>query len=209
MTLFPDDQFFTSGMPEKTVYSFPDADIVHFENFFKKGVADQYYTRFIDEIKWEQNNITIYGKEHKVPRLTAWYGEDKSYTYSNILNRPNPWIPELLEIKACVEKEAEVIFTNVLLNLYRHGLDSVGWHRDNEKEFGEQPVIASVSFGESRIFQMRHKFRKDIKKIDIPLNHGSMLLMKGNTQEYWEHQVPKRRRSIVPRINLTFRVINI
>ena len=120
---------------------------------------------------------------------------------------PHPWTPELLSIKSKIEEKAAVNFTSVLLNLYRNGKDSVGWHRDNEKEFGTNPVIGSVSFGETRVFQIKHKFRKDLKKVDIPLTHGSFLLMGGPMQHYWEHQVPKTAKEVLPRINLTFRVI--
>ncbi len=112
---------------------------------------------------------------------------DKPYTYSNIKLNPHPWTTELLFIKEKVEQEAGVEFTSVLLNLYRDGKDSMGWHRDNEKELGSNPVIASVSFGETRPFQLRHKFNKELQKISIPLKHGSLLLMKETTQHFWEH----------------------
>ena len=106
-----------------------------------------------------------------------------------------------------METASAARYNSVLLNLYRDGNDSVSWHRDNEKEFGLNPVIASVTFGETRPFQIRHKFRKDVKKLEIPLTHGSLLVMGGPMQHYWEHQIPKTSKQILPRINLTFRPI--
>ncbi len=120
---------------------------------------------------------------------------------------PFPWTKDLLFIKEKVDKQAGVIFNSVLLNLYRTGKDSVGWHRDNEKEFGTNPIITSISFGETRPFHLKHKFKKHIEKVIIPLTHGSLLIMKGETQHYWEHQVPKTAKDISPRINLTFRIV--
>ena len=121
--------------------------------------------------------------------------------------KPIEWNEELLLIKNRLEEVAKIKFTSVLLNYYRDGKDSMGWHSDDEKELGQNPVIGSVSFGESRVFQMRHKFRKDIKKVDIKLTDGSLLLMKGSTQHFWQHQIPKSKRELKLRINLTFRVI--
>ncbi|MGZ4044594.1 MAG: alpha-ketoglutarate-dependent dioxygenase AlkB family protein, partial [Bacteroidia bacterium] len=150
----------------------------------------------------------FYGKMIDLPRLTAWYGEnDKPYKYSGIPMNPHPWTSDLLRIKEKIEKEAGTEFSSVLLNLYRKGQDSVNWHSDDEKELGTNPVIGSVSFGETRVFQLKHKYDTKLKKIDIPLTHGSFLLMKGTTQHYWQHQIPKTTREIKPRINLTFRVI--
>jgi alkylated DNA repair dioxygenase AlkB len=160
-----------------------------------------------------ETKITVYGKEHDTPPLTAWYGDTgTAYTYSGLKMNPFPWTSDLLFIKEKVDKEAGVIFNSVLLNLYRTGKDSVGWHRDNEKEFGINPVIASVSFGETRPFHLKHKsdsyrIKKDIEKVIIPLAHGSILIMKGKTQHLWEHQIPKTAKDISPRINLTFRII--
>ena len=119
----------------------------------------------------------------------------------------NPLTPTLQQIKDRIENTSGVQFTTVLLNLYRTGQDSVSWHRDHEKEYGTNPVIGSVSFGETRPFRIRHKFKKDEPLIEIPLHHGSFLLMAGPMQHYWEHQIPKTTREIKPRINLTFRIV--
>lgn len=208
MSLFPDTEHFSTGVPGKVIYTLPDADLVLNENFFSKEESDRLYSQLMKNIKWMDTKITVYGKEHDTPRLTAWYGDiGTTYTYSGLKMNPFPWTHDLLFIKEKVDNEAGVTFNSVLLNLYRTGKDSVGWHRDNEKEFGINPVIASVSFGETRPFHLKHKFKKDVGRLIIPLTHGSLLIMKGKTQHYWEHQIPKTAKDISPRINLTFRII--
>lgn len=208
MNLFPDTEFFNTGIPKKIVYTFQDADLVYIENFFSKEEADSLYTELLNDTKWLETKITVYNKEYDTPRLTAWYGDTgTSYTFSGNKMDPFPWTKDLLFIKEKIDKEAGEIFNSVLLNLYRTGRDSVGWHRDNEKEFGTNPIIASVSFGETRPFHLKHKFKKEIEKVIIPLTHGSLLIMKGKTQHYWEHQIPKTAKDIRPRINLTFRIV--
>ncbi len=186
----------------------PDGDVLFYEKFFDRPESDVLYKVLRAHIGWQQDTIKVYGKSHPLPRLTAWYGDfGKSYTYSGIPMRPHPWSPELLKIKQRIEAKAGVAFSSVLLNLYRTGQDSVSWHRDDELELGKNPIIGSVSFGETRVFQLRHLTRKDLHKVDIPLTHGSFLLMRGPTQHHWEHQIPKTSRAVKPRINLTFRVI--
>ena len=140
-------------------------------------------------------------------RLTAWYGDEgAAYTYSGLKNTPVPWTGPILEVKRAVEPHCGVTFNSVLLNRYRSGQDSVSWHADDEPEFGKDPVIASVSFGETRAFQLKHKKRKELRA-SVELTHGSLLLMRGGTQENWLHQVPKTRRPVRERLNLTFRVV--
>lgn len=193
---------------EKIIYDVEDAYVELYENLFNKTEADTLMQNIVDDTKWRQDKIKIYGKEYNVPRLTALYGDnDKPYTYSGIRMQPEPWTETLAAIKQVVENMAETIFTSVLINYYRNGQDSMGWHRDNEKELGQNPVIASVSFGQTRPFHLRHKFRKDVQKLIIPLTHGSLLLMKGETQHFWEHQIPKSAKQLEQRINLTFRKI--
>ena len=151
--------------------------------------------------------IKLYGKLVPIPRLTAWYGDSgKSYTYSKIAMSPEPWTPTLLAIKSKVEVLLGVQFNSVLLNFYRSGSDSVAWHSDDESELGENPVIGSVSFGGTRRFVFRHKYRKELNK-EVDLSHGTFLVMKGTTQHFWQHQIPKTVKKVEPRINLTFRVI--
>jgi len=185
----------------------PEADISYFPNFFKKQEADKLFKALQEETPWQQDNIRVYGKIYAQPRLTALYGnEGKSYSYSNIQMNPHPWTPLLEEIKNKIEILTKVQFTTVLLNYYRNGDDSNGWHADNEKELGSNPVIASLSFGANRMFQLKHKSDKSLKK-NIILEHGSLLLMKGTTQECWKHQIPKTAKPVESRINLTFRII--
>jgi alkylated DNA repair dioxygenase AlkB len=182
-----------------TVYLFPDA--------FTKEESDDYFVALQYDIAWKQEPIKIFGKEVMQPRLTAWYGdEDKVYTYSGITMKPTPWSNTLLKIKERVEHITAYKFNSVLLNFYRNGEDSMGWHRDNEKKLGTDPVIASISFGATRKFQFR--YYKDPKRvIALELGHGSLLLMSGSTQSHWQHRLPKSSVVEGPRINLTFRDI--
>lgn len=185
----------------------PDADITYFPAFFDKIEADKIYTELLENTVWQQDKITVYGKTHLQPRLTALYGnEGKPYSYSNIKMQPHHWTILLQKIKFYIESVSETNFTTVLLNNYRNGNDSNGWHADDEKELGINPVIASVSFGAERVFQLKHNTNKSLKK-SIILEHGSLLIMKGKTQHYWKHQIPKTTKPVEPRINLTFRLI--
>lgn len=185
----------------------PDADVLYYPSFFDTATSDTIYHDLNNTIQWKQDDIKVFGKIHPQPRLTALYGNnDKSYTYSNITMHPHPFTSDLLHIKEKIELISKVNFTTCLLNLYRDGRDSNGWHSDNEKELGKQPVIASVSLGQERWFHFKHKTNKNLKQ-KIILQHGSLLIMKGTTQEYWLHQIPKTKKVIRPRINLTFRII--
>jgi alkylated DNA repair dioxygenase AlkB len=186
----------------------PDADVCIYRDFFTREESDNIFQELLDTIKWQQDTIKYYGKEVNLPRLTAWYGDSGAYyTYSNISMHPHAWTPILSHIKGRIEKVAYANFNSVLLNLYRHGKDSVSWHQDNEPELGKNPIIASVSFGAVRLFQFKHKFKKDLSRFDTELTHGSLLIMKGSTQQFWQHKIPKTRRKVGKRINLTFRMI--
>lgn len=192
---------------EPVYLDLPDAEIIYYPHFFDKEQADLIFAKLESEIPWQQDDIRVYGKIHPQPRLTALFGnEGKPYSYSNITMQPHPWNLLLQEIKAKIEIVAATTFTTVLLNQYRDGKDSNGWHADNEKELGVNPVIASVSFGAERAFQLKHNLEKELKKTII-LEHGSLLLMKGTTQHFWKHQIPKTAKTIGSRINGTFRVI--
>lgn len=208
MALFNDTDFFNHGEPRTQAFELPDASFTLYEHFFSKEESDNFYDNLRTGIQWQQEEITLYGKTHLTPRLTAWYGDaDKIYTYSGIRHQPLTWTKDLQQIKQTIEHAAGAHFNSVLLNYYRNGRDSMGWHRDDEKELGKNPVIGSVSFGETRPFKLRHKFRKDVAQVELLLKHGSFLLMAGSTQHYWEHAVPKTAKPIKPRINLTFRNI--
>jgi alkylated DNA repair dioxygenase AlkB len=187
----------------------PDAEVIFYHSYFSKEESDRIFQHLLAEVSWKQDKIKCYGKEVDLPRLTAWYGDiGKCYTYSNIVMNPLQWTPTLLSIKSRVEEVDKVSFNSVLLNLYRDGRDSISWHSDDEPELGKYPNIYSVSFGGERKFQFRHKFKKTLKKVELNLTHGSLLVMRGETQAYWQHQIPKTSKPVIARVNLTFRVIN-
>lgn len=178
-----------------------------YPGFLPPGTAHNCYQQLIHEVSWKQEPIILFGKKIMQPRLTAWYGsQDAQYSYSGITMQPLPWTPTLLQIKTAAENMAGAPFNSALLNLYRDGKDSMGWHRDNEKELGDNPVIASVSLGASRRFLLR--LYTDKKQVhECALTNGSLLLMRGPIQHHWEHSVPKTARPAGPRINITFRLI--
>ena len=193
--------------PQSIVFDLPDAAVIYYPDFFEKKEADFLYKELLETIPWQQDDITIFGKTHPQPRLTSLFGNDaKPYSYSNIVMQPHPWNTLLTELKTKIESVCNTHFTTVLLNLYRDGKDSNGWHADNEKELGVNPVIASLSFGAERPFHLRHNLDKNCKQ-KIILEHGSLLLMQRTTQHFWKHQIPKTAKPIAPRINLTFRVL--
>lgn len=189
------------------IFDTPNADLVYYPSFFDQVEATALFEKLKSEIPWQQDNIRVYGKEYEQPRLTALFGNlGKPYGYSNIVMHPHVWTPLMTFLKEAVENACDEVFTTVLLNLYRTGKDSNGWHADNEKELGQNPVIASLSFGAERVFQMKHNTIPNLKQ-NILLQHGSLLLMKGTTQHFWKHQIPKTAKPIGERINLTFRII--
>lgn len=185
----------------------PDSDICYVPKFFSSAKADVFFDVLKHTIPWQQDEITLFGKTYPQPRLTALYANNsKSYSYSNITMHPLPFTKELLEIKHALETYTKVAFTTCLLNRYRTGSDSNGWHADNERELGENPIIASISLGASRYFHLKHNTQKEHKQ-KINLQHGSLLLMKGKTQHFYKHQVAKTAKPVKERINLTFRII--
>ena len=192
-----------------STFDLPDAEIHYFPNFFSIEASDCLLKTLNQKINWRQNTIGLYGKKSLVPRLEAWYGDTgKSYSYSGIQMDPTPWIDELLEIKLAIEKHAKKTFNSVLVNYYRNGRDKVAWHSDDEKELGKNPIIGSISFGAERKFKLRHKSHKiNGLKAEINLKHGSLLLMKGETQHNWMHEIPRTSHQIGPRVNLTYRYI--
>lgn len=165
---------------------------------------EQVLARLIGETAWRSELITVWGKQHLQPRLTAWHG-DAAYRYSGLELAPQPFTALLLEIKSAVEHASGRCFNSVLLNYYRDQRDSMGMHSDDEPELGPEPAIASVSFGATRTFILKHKRTKRLVKLD--LSSGSMLLMAGSTQANWLHGINKLTRATGPRVNLTFRNI--
>ncbi|MCJ7467007.1 MAG: alpha-ketoglutarate-dependent dioxygenase AlkB [Maribacter sp.] len=194
-------------LEKKIALQLPNSDIVYYPNFLDLPLADYYFAIFKKTIAWQQDDIKVFGKVYRQPRLTALYADNgKPYSYSNLSMRPRDFTDDLLQIRQKVETLSHVRFTHCLLNLYRDGQDSNGWHADNEKSLGKNPIIASVSLGQERSFHLKHKTDPSCHHKMI-LAHGSLLMMQGETQQYWLHQIPKTKKVIGERINLTFRVI--
>lgn len=205
--LFFAPNFFNQKISDRSVEYFLENDSQYFIDSDWKSIPIEEFEKFkFTNIAWQQEYINLYGRK-AIPRLTAWYGDEgKSYSYSGIKQNPNPWNKGLTYIKEKVEKVACVQFNSVLMNWYRNGDDYLNWHADDEKELGTNPVIASVNFGETRDFQIRNNDNSDLK-LTIPLAHGTLLIMSGELQHFWQHAVPKRKRVHKSRFNLTFRVI--
>ncbi|MDP5101232.1 MAG: alpha-ketoglutarate-dependent dioxygenase AlkB [Nonlabens sp.] len=185
----------------------PDAAVQYDGGFFAFAKANSFYTALLEETPWKQNKITLFGKTYDEPRLTQLYGDAGiSYGYSGISYEALPWTPTLQEIKNKVETKAGTSFNICLVNRYRDGQDSNGWHADDEAELGENPVIASVSFGEERFFHLKHN-TNPAWRYKFILEHGSLLVMAGNTQHTYKHQIAKTKKAIGERINLTFRKV--
>lgn len=185
-----------------------DGELYYFPGFYNLDEAQELFSVLQNEIAWEQQRIRIYGREHPEPRLTAWYGDPgAAYAYSGIKLLPKAWSPVLLTIKQKLEAACHAKFNSVLLNYYRDGRDSMGWHRDNERELGPHPVIASLSFGATRRFLVR-RYRSNNEKLELPAESGSLILMRGDMQRHWEHSIPKQLKVTEGRINLTFRNIH-
>jgi alkylated DNA repair dioxygenase AlkB len=190
---------------DKQHLKLPNAEIEYYPNFLSEVKANRYFEIISEETNWQQDNIKVFGKTYKQPRLTALYGEsNQPYSYSNITMYPRPFTKTIMTIKRDIEAISGEKFNTVLINLYRDGNDSNGWHGDNEKELGINPVIASLSLGEVRPFHFKHRKLKE-ERYKINLQHGSLLLMKGEMQHHWLHQIAKTKKKIDSRINLTFR----
>ncbi|MEH6745798.1 MAG: alpha-ketoglutarate-dependent dioxygenase AlkB [Maribacter arcticus] len=185
-----------------------DGEIWYMENFMPLDKANYYFKKFTEHINWKQEEIKMYGKTYPVPRKTAWYGyEGFNYKYSGILCNPDPWTIDLLGIKKVIESFLPgTDFNSVLLNLYRNGSDKVSWHADDEKGLGTNPLIASVSLGATRRFDLKHKTDSE-EKLQLELVPGSLVIMKGAIQHNWLHQIPVQKKILDSRINLTFRTI--
>jgi len=183
-----------------------DADISLYQQVDLGQSYDDLLHELINDTVWRQEEITLYGKTHWQPRLSAWYGgKEINYCYSGISMQPRPWSQTLLSLKARIESLVARRFNSVLLNYYRDHRDGMGMHSDDESELGRQPVIASLSLGEERTLLLRHRY--DLNTLKLPLPSGSLLVMKGSTQSYWKHGIMKQNQRCGPRVNLTFRTI--
>jgi len=182
-----------------------DGELLLIRQAFSLEKANRLFLTLRDHIQWSQDEVVMGGRRVPIPRLQAWYG-DAAYRYSGLSMKPVAWTPVLLDIKQTVEALTEARFNSALLNLYRDGCDSVGWHSDDEPELGAAPVIASLSLGASRDFSLRQK-KPGIEKMKLRLNSGDLLLMSGQLQQCWQHQLPKTRLPVGERINLTFRLV--
>lgn len=207
-----EDLFSSQQHPVETLRLDPRGiDILYlYRQFYTSHQAQQLMAQLTDELLWRQDSIRIAGRTLPIPRLQAWYGDaDARYSYSGIELDPLPFNSTLISIKQDMEVLAKCTFNSLLANLYRNGDDSVGWHSDDEKELGKNPIIASVSLGATRRFSLKPKHDRRLKPIHLELSAGDVLIMAGETQHHWQHQVPKTKKSPGPRINLTFRKIHV
>ncbi len=214
------------------VIKIPNGEIIYAEHFFDKKVSDRSLEYFLENdsfdwktanwrefdkeeltkvkfknINWHHDKLNMYGKEVFLPRYSAWYGNsDKLYTYSGLTLQPNNWNKGLIFIKDQIDKIAGIEFNSVLMNWYRDGEDYINWHTDAEKELGQNPIISSLNFGATRRFIIRRSDDNSIK-VEFSLKHGTLLIMKGELQHFWQHSVPKEKKVKQTRINLTFRAI--
>lgn len=180
-------------------------EVTFHPDFFTLAEADGFFNSLQEDLAWQQEPIWMFGKQILQPRLTALYGDPKvRYGYSGIAMEALPFTEVLVKIKIRLQEFTNQEFTHVLCNFYRDGQDSMGWHRDNEPVLGRNPTIASLTFGATRSFQLRPYGKKE-PKLNLELSHGSLLLMGGESQHFWEHQLPKSKKVLAPRINLTFR----
>lgn len=183
-----------------------NAHVEYYPNWLTHKHAKHLMGYFIEQLQWQQPSIVLYGQERKIPRLQAWYGDpDSQYEYSKLMMQPLPWDTRLAKLKYACEQKSGASFNSVLANWYRDGSDSMGMHSDNEPELGTQPVIASVSLGQTRRLTFKNIQTKESHRIG--LEHGSLLIMKGDTQQFWQHGINKSRTRLDARLNFTFRYV--
>jgi alkylated DNA repair dioxygenase AlkB len=199
---------FGQSADESPGIDMPGAELRYYPNFLPALQADRCFQQLLQQIEWREEQVLVWGEWHKQPRLTAWHGDAESnYSYSGRALTPLPWTPLLAELRDAVQARGAGRYNSVLLNLYRDQHDSMGWHSDNEPELGEAPDIASLSLGDTRefLFKSRTDKTQGIKRIALP--HGSLLVMRGDTQKNWLHAIHKQRAPSGSRVNLTFRLI--
>lgn len=205
-------------MQEQSLFTFEDTESKHrpitiedakldlYENAFSRTQADRFLESIMHATPWRRDSMQIHGKTVPIPRLQAWYADDGiSLSYSGMNIPALSWSDDLLEVRTRIKALTGHQFNSVLVNCYRDGNDSVGWHSDDEAQWGDNPVIASVSFGAVRDFVLKHKTNNTLAPVKCALAHGSVLVMGETVQHHWLHQLPKRKRINTPRINLTFR----
>lgn len=192
-----------------------NAELDFYPNFIDRKLRQVLFDQLYASLAWQQDEIVVYGKSVAIPRLQAWYGDNQlAYQYSGLTMIAKPWTSTLLTLKQEIEQHTGYRFNSMLANLYRDGSDTVGWHSDDEPELGSEPVIASLSVGAEREFQLKRRYKdkhskeKQInEKISINLTSGSLLVMAGSTQKYWQHCIPRTKKPKAARINLTFRYV--
>ena len=183
-----------------------DGTVNYYGKIIDQEEADAFYLQLLENIEWKNDEAVIFGKKILTKRKVAWYGDENfEYTYSNSTKKAIPWTPELLKLKALAEEKTGEEFNSCLLNLYHNGEEGMAYHSDGEKDLKKNGAIASLSFGAERRFSFKHKFTKE--KVELLLEHGSLLVMKDQTQSFWLHRLPPTKKIHNPRINLTFRTI--
>lgn len=195
--------------PDNSINLLPqDGEVQYFGRLFSRKEADHYFNYLIQSIEWKNDEAIIFGKKIITKRKVAWYGDtDFEYTYSKVTKRALPWTKELLALKSIAEVHSGETYNSCLLNLYHTGEEGMAWHSDGEKDLKKNGAIASLSFGAQRKFAFKHKTTKET--VSILLEHGSMLVMKGSTQTHWLHRLPPTKLIKTPRVNLTFRTIQL
>ncbi|MBS1949654.1 MAG: DNA repair system specific for alkylated DNA [Cytophagales bacterium] len=183
-----------------------DGTVNYYGKLFARQQADIYFEKLLNTIEWRNDEAIIFGKKIITKRKVAWYGDKPfEYTYSNTTKFALPWTRELLELKTAIEKETGETFNSCLLNLYHNGEEGMAWHSDGETDLKKNGAIGSLTFGAERKFAFKHK--QTSEKIELILEHGSLLVMKDTTQTFWLHRLPPTKRITQPRVNLTFRTI--
>lgn len=195
-------------MPALEPIRIQDASLFLDRHFLDPAHAWHLLETLSTTLAWRQDHIRVFGKTHPIPRLQVFQGEaGLCYRYSHLSLTSQPWHPQVEALRTRLQQVCQTPFNCVLINYYRNGADRMGWHSDDEPELGHNPVIASVSLGATRRFVMRHRYQKTVAKLDLTLEHGSLLLMAGRTQHFWQHALPASKPVQQGRINLTFRYL--
>lgn len=183
-----------------------DGEAIYHGPIFSKQEQASTYDNLLEAIPWKNDEAIVFGKHYITKRKVAWFGDKPySYTYSGVTKQAHLWFPQLQQLKQKVEKLSGATYNSCLLNLYHNGIEGMGWHSDAEKILADNGTIASVSLGSERKFSFKHKVTKE--RVDIVLESGSLLIMKGIIQKKWLHSLPKTKKIATPRINLTFRTV--